>query len=82
MLKSIVSKNNYLVSCLPSKLTKQYIETLDQVLGTTALSLLHPDTMALNSNCMSKSVPNAVLKTKQVLCCVLNCLTECRAWAY
>jgi hypothetical protein len=67
MLKSIVSKNNYLVSCLPSKLTKQYTETVDHVMGSTALSLFHPDTMALNSGCMSKSRPNTVVKTKQVL---------------
>jgi hypothetical protein len=67
MLKSIVSKNSHLVSCLPSKLTKQYTETVDHALGTTALNLFHPDTTALSGDCRSKSRPNNVVKTKQVL---------------
>jgi hypothetical protein len=60
MLKSIVSKNNCLVSCLSSKLTKQYTETVDHVLGTTTLSLFHPDTTALNQPprvCQSTRIP-------------------------
>jgi hypothetical protein len=55
-----------LVSCLSSKLTKQYTETVDRVLGTITLSSFHPDTTALDSDCTSKSMPNMV-KTKQLL---------------
>jgi hypothetical protein len=67
MLKSIVSKNNYLVSCIPNELTKHYASTVDGALSKLTASLFYPDRTARNRLLTSKSVPGATLSAIQVL---------------
>ena len=67
MLKSIVSKNNYLVSCLHFKLTEAYTITVDKKMDELTLLLFHPDRTALTRPCTSKSDPAASLIIAHVL---------------